>query len=110
MTTATWWKARRTMSLDVARLRGDLSAFAAVAGHPLTALQARALTLDTRLTVLVSARQCGKSYSLTALALWWAFRQENPHLAPVEPFGQYCPNTCPSLDNAPRSAVQGFSR
>jgi hypothetical protein len=54
-------------------LRRDLSVFASAIGRPMTDWQAGALRLLTYITVLVSPRQCGKSRSLSTLALWWAF-------------------------------------
>ena len=60
---------------DVAESRRDLGAFARMIGTPLEDWQRGALILDTRQTVLISPRQCGKSRSLSILALWWAFRR-----------------------------------
>lgn len=68
------------MALDVARLRDDLGAFSQVAGRPLTPWQVRALGLDTRVTCIVAPRQSGKSYSLSMLAVWWAFRLAGQHV------------------------------
>ncbi|MDP9416807.1 MAG: terminase family protein [Actinomycetota bacterium] len=60
---------------DLAVLRGDLSAFADAVGLPLERWQADALRLEARTTVIVAPRQSGKSRSLAAVALWWAFRR-----------------------------------
>lgn len=60
---------------DLARAREDLGAFAAMVGHPLTAVQAAALTLATRITAILAPRQSGKSRSLALAALHAAFRQ-----------------------------------
>lgn len=57
------------------RARDDLRTFAEVVGYPLLGYQADALTLPTRMTVVVAPRQTGKSYSLSVLALWTAFRK-----------------------------------
>ena len=60
---------------DIRHARGDLGAFAALVGWPLETWQRDPLRLETRQTVLISPRQCGKSRSLSVLALWWAFRR-----------------------------------
>lgn len=57
-------------------LRSSLPAFADAVECPLADWQAASLTLETRTTVIVGSRQCGKSRSLSVLALWWAFRLE----------------------------------
>lgn len=44
-------------------------------GWPLESWQREALALGKRQTVLVSPRQCGKSRSLSVLAVWWAYRR-----------------------------------
>ena len=53
----------------------DFGAFAARIGVSLTDWQAASLQLPTRITSIVAPRQSGKSRSLAALALWWAFRK-----------------------------------
>jgi tRNA(Met) C34 N-acetyltransferase TmcA len=58
---------------DLANLRLDLRAFAEAVGQPLASWQAASLRLDHRTTVLVAPRQSGKSRSLAATALWWAY-------------------------------------
>ena len=60
---------------DIMEARRELGAFASLMGHPLTEWQIAALRLETRQTALWSPRQCGKSYSLSLLACWWAFRK-----------------------------------
>jgi hypothetical protein len=60
---------------EITDARKDLGAFGRLMGHPLTDWQLEALSLRTRQTCLVSPRQCGKSYSLSVLACWWAFRR-----------------------------------
>lgn len=60
---------------ELRRLRDDVSAFGAFVGWPLTAVQAGAMALETRETVLVAPRQTGKSYCLGVLSCWWAFRK-----------------------------------
>jgi hypothetical protein len=60
---------------DIAEARRDLGKFATMIGTPLETWQRGALTLEARQTVLISPRQCGKSRSLSILALWWAFRR-----------------------------------
>lgn len=60
---------------DTRLLRSSLGAFAEAIGSPLTRWQLAALTLESRVTVVVAPRQSGKSRSLAALALWWAFRE-----------------------------------
>ena len=62
---------------DIAQARRDLGAFATLIGWPLETWQRDPLKLETRQTVLISPRQCGKSRSLSVLALWWAFRKPN---------------------------------
>lgn len=59
----------------MSRAQDDLEVFAGLVGRKLTSWQAEALRLETRQTALVAARQLGKSYSLSVLACWWAFRQ-----------------------------------
>ena len=59
---------------DLARLRSDLSAFAAAIGQPLTEWQATSLKLDRRTSVVVAPRQAGRSRALAVLALWWCYR------------------------------------
>ena len=60
---------------DVTAARNDLGQFASLVGWPLETWQRDPLKLETRQTVLISPRQCGKSRSLSVLALWWAFRR-----------------------------------
>jgi hypothetical protein len=60
---------------SVRRLRSDLGVFAAEVGCPLTDWQLRSLSLEARATVIVGARQMGKSRALAVLATWWAFRK-----------------------------------
>jgi len=55
--------------------KDDLATFARLVGFPLTTWQAAGLSLRTLFTVLVGARQVGKSRSLAVLAVWWAFRK-----------------------------------
>jgi hypothetical protein len=55
--------------------RTDLGVFADLVGWPLEAWQLESLRLEKRQTVLVSPRQCGKSRSLSVLAVWSAFRR-----------------------------------
>ena len=62
---------------DITQARRDLGAFATLIGWPLETWQRDPLKLETRQTVLISPRQCGKSRSLSVLALWWAFRKPN---------------------------------
>lgn len=59
----------------IRQARDDLSAFAEIVGYPLLSYQADALRLSSKVTALVAPRQTGKSYSLSVLALWWAFRR-----------------------------------
>ena len=63
--------AQVTASWDQAR--GDLAAFAAMIGAPLSPAQARLGTLDRRVTVCISPRQAGKSRAAAMLATWFAF-------------------------------------
>ncbi len=59
---------------DVALLRRDVAAFAEHIGHPLSERQAYDLAdLRERFTVLLAARQTGKSRSLAILGTHWAF-------------------------------------
>ena len=60
---------------DVDRAKNDLGAYSRLVGWPLEPWQLGALELTTRQTCLVSPRQCGKSYSLSVLATWWAYRK-----------------------------------
>lgn len=60
---------------DLRRARADVAAFGSLVGWPLTSVQAAALVLEARETVLVAPRQTGKSYSLAVLSCWWAFRR-----------------------------------
>ena len=60
---------------EIMDARKDLGAFGRLMGHPLTDWQLAALRLETRQTCLVSPRQCGKSWSVSLLAAWWAFRK-----------------------------------
>ncbi len=55
--------------------RTSPAAFAAWAGRPLTAVQTRALSLETRTTVVLAPRQTGKTRSLAVLVAWWAARR-----------------------------------
>jgi Terminase large subunit, T4likevirus-type, N-terminal len=57
------------------RARKDLSYFAEMVGWPLTDWQAASLRLLTWMTVVLGARQCGKSRALAVLASWQAFRR-----------------------------------
>jgi hypothetical protein len=66
---------RKFTRQDIMRAREDLGAFGALVEYPLETWQQAALKLGTRQTVLISPRQCGKSRSLSVLALWWAFRR-----------------------------------
>lgn len=59
----------------VERAREDVRVFADLIGHPLTAVQAAALALESWLTAIVGVRQSGKSRSLSILAAWAAFRR-----------------------------------
>jgi hypothetical protein len=59
----------------VAAARDDLGRFAELAGHRLTDWQLAACRLDRRQTTIVAPRQTGKSWTLSALAVWWAFRR-----------------------------------
>jgi Terminase large subunit, T4likevirus-type, N-terminal len=59
----------------LARICDDLGLFASFIGWELAPWQLSALSLETRQTVLISPRQCGKSRSLSVLAVWWAFRR-----------------------------------
>jgi Terminase large subunit, T4likevirus-type, N-terminal len=69
-------QAPRGMSkADLARICDDLGFFAKFIGWELASWQLGALRLGTRQTVLISPRQCGKSRSLSVLAVWWAFRR-----------------------------------
>lgn len=61
----------------VRKFRDDYGFFCQSVGHPRTSFQLDAMRLDCRQTVVVAPRQCGKSESLSLLALWWAFRQSN---------------------------------
>lgn len=63
------------MTGDLLRAREDLAVFADLIGFPLLPYQARALSLETKITTIFAPRQTGKSYSLADLALWWAFRR-----------------------------------
>ena len=60
---------------EISAARKDLGAFGALMGRPLTDWQLESLRLETRQTCLVSPRQCGKSWSLSLLACWWAFKK-----------------------------------
>ena len=60
---------------DIVAAHKDLGAFGSLIGWALADWQLEALSLQTRQTVLISPRQCGKSRSLSVLALWWAFRR-----------------------------------
>lgn len=62
-----------TFDFDLARR--NVLAFAGLAGWSMTKWQARALTLKTRVTVIVAPRQSGKSKSLAVKAAQWAFRK-----------------------------------
>lgn len=55
--------------------RNDLGAFSIAVGRPLEPWQSESLSLAKRTSVLLSARQSGKSLSLFLLALWWAYRR-----------------------------------
>lgn len=55
--------------------RTDLGVFADLVGWPLESWQQEALRLEKKHSILVSPRQCGKSRSLSVLAVWWAFRK-----------------------------------
>lgn len=68
------------MREDVRQARDDLATFAKLAGYPLTSYQAEALRLEQRTTVIVAPRQTGKSYGLSLLSLWWAFRKARQHV------------------------------
>jgi hypothetical protein len=57
------------------RARKDLSYFAELVGWPLADWQAAGLRLLTWMTVILGARQCGKSRALAVLASWQAFRR-----------------------------------
>lgn len=52
-----------------------LPLFASLVGFPLTDWQAAALTLRSLFTVIIGARQVGKSRGLAVLACWWALRR-----------------------------------
>lgn len=58
----------------VRRARDDLGVFAELIGWPMEPWQLAAMQAPTRQTILISPRQCGKSRSLSLLALWTAFR------------------------------------
>ena len=60
---------------DIVAAYRELGAFGKLIGWSLDDWQLDALKLETRQTVLISPRQCGKSRSLSVLALWWAFRK-----------------------------------
>jgi hypothetical protein len=60
---------------DTQLLRDDLGVFADTAKCSLTDWQLGALHLEQRISVIVAPRQSGKSRSLGALGLWWAFRK-----------------------------------
>jgi hypothetical protein len=68
---------------DLHRARADLRVFSEAIGQPLTESQASSLGLEQRTTVIVGARQCGKSRSLAVLALHRAFRLPGQHVLVV---------------------------
>lgn len=57
----------------LARARDDLAVCADLVGRPLTAWQVDALRLRTRISVIVSPRQLGKTWALETLAPWFGF-------------------------------------
>ncbi|MEI2810829.1 MAG: terminase family protein [Nocardioides sp.] len=61
--------------LDSLERDDGLPLFARVVGFPLMGWQERGLGLETYLTVIVGARQVGKSRALAVLASWWALRR-----------------------------------
>jgi len=65
---------------DLHLARGDLGAFAEMAGWPLAPFQVRALTDPTPTVVIVAPRQSGKSRSLSVYAAWRAFREPGRHV------------------------------
>jgi len=67
-------------SFDFDRARRSILAFADLAGWPMTPWQARALTLTTRISVILAPRQSGKSRSLAIKAAQWAFRRPGQHV------------------------------
>ena len=64
-------------SAQMRAARDDLGVFAKMVGRPLTDWQLEACRLATRQTTIVAPRQTGKSWTLSVLAVWWAFRQPN---------------------------------
>lgn len=57
------------VSADLLRARDDLPLFARVVGFPLMPWQEQALSLETYLTVIVGARQVGKSRAFAWIPL-----------------------------------------
>lgn len=55
--------------------RDDLGVFAELIGLPMEPWQLAEMRSPTWQTILISPRQCGKSRSLSLLAVWTAFRQ-----------------------------------
>ena len=63
--------------------RDDLSAFARLIGFPLLSFQSEALSLESKMTILVAPRQTGKSYALSVVALHRAARSRNQRVLVV---------------------------
>src|SRR3954453_18481028 len=61
------------MTVDLDRARTDLAAFADAVNQPLMPWQTDSLRLEARTTVLLAARQLGKSLCLALVALHRAF-------------------------------------
>ena len=59
----------------IRRFRDDFGFFCEKVGKPRTQFQLDALKLEARQTIIISPRQCGKSESVSLVALWSAFRK-----------------------------------
>jgi hypothetical protein len=61
--------------LEALEREDGLPLFARLVGFPLTDWQAAGLVLRSLFTVIIGARQVGKSRALAVLACWWALRR-----------------------------------
>jgi hypothetical protein len=61
--------------LEALEREDGLPLFASLVGFPLTDWQAAGLVLRSLFTVIIGARQVGKSRALAVLACWWALRR-----------------------------------
>lgn len=78
---------------DFEKARRSVYVFADLVGYPLTPWQARALTLNDYITVILAPRQSGKSRSLAVKAAQWAFRKPDQHVLIVSA-GRTLPVVC----------------